>query len=150
MTFGAYSSHSIQIERGAILAIIFIKPRQGSGSTKHKGVLVSGEDFAHNNQNPNVSKSNWLHVVIFWVFFNKLELDIIDSSETISNFLEVLNSNHLILKLNQFICKQWSVLHVHRGVGYGHKGGTRDARWRFCQPYWVGSLRWPCGFAHRY
>ena len=28
--------------------------------------------FGMIGQNPSVSKSNWLHVVIFWLFFNNL------------------------------------------------------------------------------
>ena len=54
---------------------------------------------------PSVFKSDWLHVVIFW--FLKTDsryIPYIYMSKMISNFLEILNFNWLLLKLSQFIC----------------------------------------------
>ena len=49
-------------------------------------------------QNPSVSKSNWLHVVIFLFFLYKIKVYSIDSSIMISKFYEVLNLDWLCLK----------------------------------------------------
>ena len=50
-------------------------------------------------QDPSDSRSNRLHVVIFWFCFHSL-----DSSKMISEFPEVFNFNWLFLILNRFIC----------------------------------------------
>ena len=55
-------------------------------------------------QNPGVSKSNRLHVVIFQFFFYDTGAYSIDSSKMMGNFPEVLDFNRLFLKLNRFIC----------------------------------------------
>jgi hypothetical protein len=71
---------------------------------------VSREIFGHNWLNPSVSKSNWLHVVIFQCsFFYKFEVYSIDFSKVIGIFLEVLNFDKLFLKINRFICIQLRV-----------------------------------------
>ena len=50
-------------------------------------------------QDPSDSKFNWLHVVIFRIFFINLEEESIDSSsKMMGNFPEVLNSNRLFPK----------------------------------------------------
>ena len=50
------------------------------------------------SQNPSVSKSNWLHVVIFQYFVIDLGIYSIDSSTmTGGNFPKVLNFNRLFL-----------------------------------------------------
>ena len=54
-------------------------------------------------QDPSDSKSNQLHVDIFWFCFNSFEVYSIDSSKMIGNSLEISNFNLLFLKLNWFI-----------------------------------------------
>ena len=56
------------------------------------------------NQDPSDSKSNRLHVVIFWFWFHSFEVYSIDSSKMIGNPPKVSNFNWLFLKLNRFIC----------------------------------------------
>ena len=46
-----------------------------------------------------VSKSNQLHVVIFWFFFIKIEVYSMDSSKVMGHIPEPLNLNRLFLKL---------------------------------------------------
>ena len=58
------------------------------------------------NQDPSDSKSNRLHVNIFWFCFHSFEIYSIDSSKMINNFPEVSNFNQVVFKLNQFICNQ--------------------------------------------
>jgi hypothetical protein len=55
-------------------------------------------------QDPSISKSNWLHVDIFWFCFHSFEIYSIDSYRMISNSLEVSNFDQLFLKLNRFNC----------------------------------------------
>ena len=55
-------------------------------------------------QDPSDSKSNWLHVGIFWLFFHSFEVYSIDSSKMIGNSPKVLNFNQLFVELNRFIC----------------------------------------------
>ena len=57
-----------------------------------------------NNQIPSVSKSNQLHVVIFWGLFMNFEAYSINSSRMMVIFPEVLNLNWLFLILNWFNC----------------------------------------------
>ena len=44
--------------------------------------------FGHNSR---VSKSKWLHVLIFWFFLHKSEVYSVDSSKVFGYFPEVLN-----------------------------------------------------------
>ena len=63
------------------------------------------------SQDPSDSKSNRLHVDIFWFCFPSFEvLYFIDSSKMIGNPPEVANFNWLFLKLNWFIYKYPPVL----------------------------------------
>ena len=55
-------------------------------------------------QNFSVPKFNWLHVVIFRVFFINLRYMFIHSSTRFGDFSAVLNFNQLFFKLSQFIC----------------------------------------------
>jgi hypothetical protein len=55
-------------------------------------------------QNPSVSKSNQLHVVIFWFVFIDLRcIYSTDSSKTSANFPQILKFDCLSLKLNRLI-----------------------------------------------
>ena len=59
-------------------------------------------------QNPSVSKSNQLHIVISRTFLYKLRyIPYIDSS------LKSQTSNRLFFKLNRFVCKSQLFLPVH-------------------------------------
>ena len=55
-------------------------------------------------QNPSVSKSNRLLILIFGVFIYYIEVCSIDSHLMMGSFPEALNFNWLFFKLNRFIC----------------------------------------------
>jgi hypothetical protein len=68
-------------------------------------VPVPGKFLGIVGQDPSDSKSNRLHVDIFWVFFHSFEVYIfLDSSKMVSNYHDASNFNRLFLKLNQCIC----------------------------------------------
>ena len=55
-------------------------------------------------RDPSVSKSNQVHVDIYRFFFNYFEICSLNSSKMMGTFPEVLNFNHLFLKLARFSC----------------------------------------------
>ena len=73
---------------------------------------MSGESLGLIDQNPSVSKSKKLHVVIGqfsfndlgYILHNPLKYTWLIGKKMRSNFPEVLNFNQLFLKLNQFMC----------------------------------------------
>ena len=68
--------------------------------------------LAINGQNPGVSKSIRLYVVIFRISFIKLGYILQIHLKLMAIFLN-LNFGHLFLKLNWIICNQRSVLPAH-------------------------------------
>ena len=58
-----------------------------------------------------VQPVTYWHLSVF--FFYQFEVYHLNSYKNINSFLEVLNSNQLILKLNRFICNYRLILHVH-------------------------------------
>ena len=64
---------------------------------------IFGEIMGTINQNPNISKSNQLHVTIFCFFVITFEIYFIDFSKLINNFPETLKYNQSFLNLNRFI-----------------------------------------------
>ena len=65
--------------------------------------LVPGKFLGIVSQDPSDSKSNWLHVDIFWFCFYSFEVYLIDSFRMMSRSLKVSNFNWLLLKVNRFI-----------------------------------------------
>ena len=75
-----------------------------------QGIPKLKKDYAHvqcvgifldiNNQYPIISKSNWLHIVIFQFFFNNLRYVPHIPLNWSVVFLKVLNFNRLLLKLD--------------------------------------------------
>ena len=63
-----------------------------------------GRFLGMKSQNPSVSKSHRLHVVIFLVFLEKFEVHSTGSFEIIGYFTRVLTLSQLFLSINWFIC----------------------------------------------
>jgi hypothetical protein len=67
-------------------------------------------------RDPSVSKCNWLHVEIFWLFLYKLEVFEVycfNSSKMMGNFPKVLNFNQLFLKLSGWSVTSGRFLPIH-------------------------------------
>ena len=65
---------------------------------------VPGKYLGKVGQNPSDSKSNRLHVDVFWFCFHSFEVYTIYFCKIIAKFPKVLNFNRLFLKPDKFIC----------------------------------------------